>query len=69
MKDKNIALEVIPVSNGWLVRYPARMDGYRDAPMGESVVFQSFAELAAFLRGHFTFRQDLLTADKPQRVA
>jgi hypothetical protein len=62
--DKNARIEIIPVSNGFVVRpaYDFRRGG-EVGPPDESVVFQTFGALNRWLLEHFTHRCSSVVID------
>jgi hypothetical protein len=53
---KNSAVEVYQVANGFLVKLPHMMMRGDCQPIEASMVFQSFAALAAWMAQHFSHR-------------
>ena len=54
--QKNAAVEVYPVANGYLVKLPYDMRRGEYSAIDSSMVFQSFAALASWMAGHFSHR-------------
>jgi len=61
--SKNAAVEVYQVANGFLVKLPNVMTRGEYQPIEDSMVFQSFAALSAWMAQHFSHRDACVKND------
>lgn len=54
--QKNAAVEVLQVANGFLVKPPHSYARGENQPIEQSLVFQSFAALSGWMAEHFSHR-------------
>lgn len=61
--EPQAAVEVYQVANGYLVKLPHMLTRGDYQPIESALVFQTFAELMAWMNQHFTHRAQGLAVD------
>ena len=59
---KNAEVTIVSAMNGFIVTPRTPADSYKD--VAAAYVFQTFAEMGLFLQEHFTYRNEVVKADK-----
>lgn len=61
--QKNAAVEIFQVKNGFLVKPPHNYARGDFQPIEQSLVFQTFAELSCWMADHFSHRDKYVKND------